>query len=363
MTTAAWPFLIGRATTAGHRVVVAPGFMADNPGDVDALGWLARGGDTDKAEAILVEMPDFSGGPLTALFRVFHAHERDYFGTSSDLLLDSAGRPIRLTEGIAVRLTGAEVARLRLTTTDLNTAHQILTPFFRDFWHHDGQYPMQYSEPFVAGDANDGTPLTLRALTPRRPARPRPRAARSPAAYRVSAVSSSPRQPAMRSPSSLLAIAAACVTFILALGIFRLTASVPMPRTGQDTQPSHSSAQATAPNSVELAGASQVLTELCSDLLSGNSDSAYALTTPAFRAALGDAEFYGELLGGYNKAASCKAGAFTVESVNAGTAALTIDTKAGIMQTWMVGLTLADEQWLINQLIRENLGGDKISGL
>jgi hypothetical protein len=324
VTAAAWPFLVSRSRNAGYRVVVVPGFMVVSQRDAAAVGWLSTSEETGPAEAIVKEMKGLATGPVTAVFRNFLAAAQDYLPDGRGLLKDGSGRPIIVTEGVILRLTGPQTTELGLTTADLSKAHDIVRAAFGEFWQLEDGYPQQRSRPFPAGRAADGTmPLTLRDAEPAPTSPPRQTQPPGPSAY----TSSTYRAPRPRWRLIAGAGAAAAATCLAALGIYHL---VSPPR------PVYTSQQA------------QFLADFCGALVAGEPGTAYALTTPAFDATTTETAFAAELLNGYGRAHSCTP--TKPPSTSADAAAITLVTMNGMTETWDMTLVTRNGELGIDHL-------------
>ncbi|HKS45032.1 MAG TPA: hypothetical protein VJT49_07910 [Amycolatopsis sp.] len=155
MTTLAWPFLVARTRTAGHRVVVAPDFMVARD-TATSLGQVAVGADTPEGEAVV-----HTAGGLAIVSRLFVAGHADYGIDGDGLLRDGSGRAIRFTEGLVLRGEPTH-----LTAADLARAHQAVTGPYQRFWLDEDGYRTAPSSGFPVG-ASPGMPLRLRHSTPR----------------------------------------------------------------------------------------------------------------------------------------------------------------------------------------------------
>jgi hypothetical protein len=347
---AAWPFLLGRSKNAGHRIVVAPGYLADGgqPWEIERL---ARG-ESSPGEAFIAEVPHGPGGePATAIFRVFRATEADFLGPGDNPLTDRGGREIRITEGIVLPLPRARAERLGLTTADLEAFHLLLAPSFREFWQQEDSYRTTFSRPVsVGGQADRGPALTLRPLGfgpaappsspplaggdartawPPRPARPAPGPTAAGGAAAGGFPPASPGGPASRGRPVALAIGAAIITFAVVVGAYEVLASRP----GSGSGPPGRDMKTT-------------LADMCSALDNGNLALAYSLTTPGFRARTSQAAFSAELTAGTGKARSCD----PALAAGSATGTVTITTDSGGARSWTVGLTSNGSSWEISSL-------------
>jgi hypothetical protein len=332
----AWPFLVGRAKHAGHRVVVAPDYMTASA--IQDLGKLARG-ETGPGEAFIAEGSLGPGGTrATAVFRVFRALHADYFGAGDEPLTDRGGREIRMTEGIVMPVPRAEAERLGLTAGDLEAAHRSLESSFRDFWREEDGYPLQRSTPVaVTGRDRGGPALALRPSGSPQVATGDPVPPPSPVA--IPAVTSMPaaapagqgaRYPRYRlageerSRGRVIAIIAIAATtaFAVVLGAYLILSPPP----GRDV--------------------ATTLAQMCTALDAGKIDRAYALTTPAFRAKTTQATFGTELTQGTGQAESCRPASTTGKA----TGLVSITTASGVTQSWTVALSRSGSTWEINSL-------------
>jgi hypothetical protein len=322
---AGWPFLVARSRNAGYRVIVAPEFMAGSRQDVAAIGWLATGEETDTTEAFVKELKVPAEAPATAVFRNFPAHARDYLPGGNGLLKDSSGRPIIMTEGFILRLTGTQTTKLWLTTADLSRAHELVKPTFREFWQLEDKYPQQQSQSFPVGQVTSGeVPLTLINVQPS--SAPASRQASPPPAPAEATRQTQPKRIVL---GVVAAILAACLA---AIGIYRLIFA---------PQPVHSSGQA------------QFLRAFCRDLDAGKTSTAYALMTPTFDATITMKTFTEALLNGHTQARSCTPA--SPSSTSPGVAAITVATQNGPPTTWDLTLVMRDGKLKINRLQDEEI--------
>src|SRR2546423_1858643 len=180
MTEHGWPFLIGRAEHAGYRVVVVPDFMADAAA-VDALSGAARDVRLPADTACVRELRGLECGPVTVVYRCFNPRADDY-GLGGDELSDGFGRPIRVTEGVALR-SAATGGLPEITIADLDRAHAAVAGAYRDFWQHERDYVRRTSagRPLGNSAGSGEQPVHLEVAQPL--SRPRAAtAARGPAA-------------------------------------------------------------------------------------------------------------------------------------------------------------------------------------
>lgn len=323
MIAAGWPFLVSRSRSAGYRVIIAPEFMAGSRQDVAAIGWLATGEETDTAEAFVKELKRPAEAPATAVFRNFLAHAHDYLPGGSGLLKDSSGRPIMITEGLILRLTGTQTTELGLTTADLSRAHELVKPTFREFWQQEDKYPQQQSQSFPVGQVTPGAvPLTLRNTQPS-PAQAL-RQASPPTASRPRAPAEATRPTRPKWRLILGVVAAVLAACLAAIGVYRLIA--PQPASGK----------------------AQFLRAFCGDLVAGKTSTAYALTTPAFDTTTTERAFTAALLNGDTQARSCTPA--SPSSTSASAAAITVATGGGTPKTWDLTLVMRDGKLKINRL-------------
>jgi hypothetical protein len=343
VTGGAWPFIVGRSRNAGYRVVVAPGFMKDGPrDDVERIGWLATSDVTGSAEAIVTEISGLATRPATAVFRNLRGREQDYFPAGRGLLTDSVGRPILLTEGFILELSRERVTELPLTSADMDRAHELVAPAFREFWQYNGDdYPQQYSGPFHAGgNPSAGTRLYLRlprAAADGASSRPPARSYSPPPESGAGVITKSRRRAKYTrrhvSPPSnwrlIFAVTAAIGSVSLAcLVIVSLISRPPSHAHTAVSSPSSSPVRGSGPTSALTSAQKSLLTGFCRALDAGDIHAAYALTARAFQAAVSEETFAADLLGGYTKAKSCVPGEFAAGS-GASTAPLTITIETG----------------------------------
>lgn len=157
----AWPFLIGRTKTQDHRIIVIPEFMTGGP-LASALRSRTDGEPGPPGVASLREIQTSPKEPVTVIYRVLSGHAEDYGLPGDGLLTDEHGRPILLTEGVALRRPASAVQQSGITQADLDHAHALITPAYQAFWTEGAQFARHSSEYFaLAGNQSRGTPLTL----------------------------------------------------------------------------------------------------------------------------------------------------------------------------------------------------------
>jgi hypothetical protein len=157
----AWPFLIGRTRTQDHRIIVIPEFMTGGP-LASALRSRTDGEPGPPGIASLREIQTSTKEPVTVIYRVFFAHAENYGLPGDGLLTDEHGRPILLTEGLALRRPASAVQQAGITQADLDHAHALVMPAYQTFWNEGAQFARHSSEYFaLARNEPRGTPLTL----------------------------------------------------------------------------------------------------------------------------------------------------------------------------------------------------------
>lgn len=136
MSALGWPFLIGRVRGAGHRVVVAPGFMitAGTEAELDAVS-----GRAGEGEVVTYALP---GGQHLAVAVVVAARAADFGLEGEGPLRDRAGRTILLTEGLVIPSNAPHPC-----AQDLQRAHRDVVPAYREFWVLEEDYTTTASGP------------------------------------------------------------------------------------------------------------------------------------------------------------------------------------------------------------------------
>ena len=162
----AWPFLIGRTRTQDHRIIVIPEFMTGGP-LASALRSRTDGEPGPPGIASLREIQISPKEPVAVIYRVLLAHAEDYGLPGNGVLTDEHGRPILLTEGLALRRPASAVQQAGITQADLDHAHSLITPAYQAFWAEGAQFARHPSECFALGrNESRGTPLTLVSGSP-----------------------------------------------------------------------------------------------------------------------------------------------------------------------------------------------------
>ncbi len=323
MTEHGWPFLIGRAEHAGYRVVVVPDFMADAAA-VDALSGAARDVRLPADTACVRELRGLECGPVTVVYRCFNPRADDY-GLGGDELSDGFGRPIRVTEGVALR-SAATGGLPEITIADLDRAHAAVAGAYRDFWQHERDYVRRTSagRPLGNSAGSGEQPVHLEVAEPW--SRPRAAtAARGPAA----------RQPAEHRRRPRRTAPAVAVT--AAVLIAGLVVGVPLVSGALRGKP--------AP------AAASVLGGFCDALKAGRPDAAYGYTSPQLRSMISPTDFVRELLPTAPRATEC---AYTVKVASGSAARGTVVLTAGSAPptTWNVTLAAGGgASWLIDSLM------------
>ena len=124
----AWPFLVARTSSAGHRVVLAPDFMVE--GDThELLSRVAAGPPTPPGELVHHALPD----DISVLSRVVEPYGQTYGIDVAGPLRDHFGRRIRATEGLVFRGAAPPV----VTSEDLAAVHGVIARAYRQAWLDD----------------------------------------------------------------------------------------------------------------------------------------------------------------------------------------------------------------------------------
>ncbi len=172
MSTAAWPFLVGRNQTLGYQVVVSPQFMSE----MAASYILAQvtGGDESPPGSVMAREIRIRGvGKISVIFRVVRPQAEEYDVGGTDVLRDVGGRPIRLFEGLVVQNGLEQIKEITLTEEDLQMAHDQVKEAYRLFWSADESFTERESVPFnLKAPASAHDQLLLKVDNPLEVSRP-----------------------------------------------------------------------------------------------------------------------------------------------------------------------------------------------
>lgn len=294
MSAEAWPYAVTRGQQTGYQAVLVPGFLAD-AGLTYVLEWASRQ-ETDEPGTATVREVLGAAQTLSLAYRVSEVRGDRYGLGGGEVLEDINGRPIRVFEGLVLRLPAPEVVSLGLTTRDLDAVARLAAPPFRELWKAETRIEaetsaprqvgkadpaarpvnMQVAEPYVIpdSDADDRAPVP--------PAVPRP-GVRIPSGDPDAAGG---RRPPPQVPKGLIPVAATVVALALVGWLLsRLFSSSP------------------SPNGNQLA-ATTVVKQLCDDLGSGKAGHAFGDLSTAYRDSTSEAAFATSLLGS-NSSATC----------------------------------------------------------
>ena len=327
----AWPFLIGRTRDHGHRVVVAPGFMTE-PSDVVALGNATGRSPGSFDAAVVREIAGLSAGPATAVFRSYLPRASQFGLGDEDALLDGSGRPIRLTEGLVLRVPETQARKAGITPADLDRAHDAVTGAYQAYWSDGGSFTRQESAPFTVV-----VPKTRPepALSSSSSAVPAPDPDEIPVGVQQPPVWREPR-PARHRGRSVVVAVIVVVLAVIATVIVKKVLSRGSP-----------ASEATP---------AQLLSSVCADLKTGDLGAAYDQTTVSYQQQNSESAFRADLLPG----ASAKAGTCTyaVRAAGASSAQVVLAISGDTVPaaSWHVTVTLQQEPpWRISAVHRTSI--------
>ena len=307
----AWPYAITRGQLPGYQAVLVPGFLAD-AGLTYVLEYASRQ-ETDEPGTATVREVLGAPGTLSLAYHVREARGDRYGLGEEEVLEDANGRPIRVFEGLVLRLTPPEVVSLGLTARDLDAVARLAAPLLRSLWEAETSLEAEPSGPRLVGNADPAAwPLRMQIAEPyvipgsdvehvppipyidrRRhdpiPAgdsyaaagrRPQPDAGAPPHPW-----DHEPGPPPPPRPKRRIAIAAAVV--VLVLIVFLISRLV--------------SPSAPSPTGNYLA-ANTTVNQFCADLSGGKISHAYQELSAAYRASHKQSAFKASLLGADSEA-------------------------------------------------------------
>jgi hypothetical protein len=103
---------------------------------------------------------------LTVVFRMITARGADDGSGDRKPLVDTAGRPIEVLEGLVLRDTLPRVRDVGLARTDLDAAHRQVAEAFRAFWRSTGPFPPRTSQQVAISQDRPGERLPLTVAEP-----------------------------------------------------------------------------------------------------------------------------------------------------------------------------------------------------
>jgi hypothetical protein len=340
MTDVAWPFLVTRTRNTDHRFVVIPEVMMDSPRATSLRASI--GGTPGKRGTALVQEIQSLPEPMTVVYQVRRARAEDYGIPGAGILTDSAGRPILATEGVLLRGAASAVIKSGVSQAVLDEAHALVAPAYREFWAAEGNFARRAAKPFpLPADGSPSLRLSLPSReqtgsTPPASAHPRPpqeALATAPSADTVAASGTRrSRATVVGVFASAAGLTAAAVTGAVVLAINLLG--------------SHAS-------DTTSRSAAQTMRDLCSDLRSGRSASAYDdLTTSGYRARTTQPGFTSELLPHGTVTTTCTYQVQATSGAATADATMTI-TQQGTSQSWRVTLTSGSaSSWQVASITR-----------
>jgi hypothetical protein len=320
----AWPFLIGRTRDHGHRVVVAPGFMTE-PSDVVALGDATGRSPGSSDAAVVREVAGLSAGPATAVFRSYLPRASQFGLGDEDMLLDGSGRPIRLTEGLVLRVRETQARRADITPADLDRAHDAVTGAYQEYWSDGGSFTRRQSAPFTVVVPNMRPELALSSASSAALA---PHHDETQAGMQQPVVRREPRSARHRGRS----IAVAVIVVVLAVTAAVIVKKV-LIRSGPAPQVTPA----------------QLLSSVCADLKIGDLGAAYDQTTVSYQHKNSESAFRADLLPGAAAKASTCTYAVRAAGTSSAQAVLAISGATVPAASWRVTVTLQQDQpWRIS---------------
>jgi hypothetical protein len=221
-----WPFLVARGREIGYQLLLAPDFILAGRESGLVLGEVR--GEVPADGPARVTVVGSGSGPLSVVQRTVRATRGDVGATDRPEapLLDRAGRPILLGYGFVCRGTGLDGVDER----DLEPARSAALAAYRRFYAAEEDFVPEPSQPYRLSS-------TLVAATAVPTPGPRRRSApvEAPASVEASGsawtsevLPSAPVAPPARPPArSVLAVAAAVVLVVLALGIYLVNSNGP----------------------------------------------------------------------------------------------------------------------------------------
>jgi hypothetical protein len=276
MAAKAWPYAVARGETSGYQAIVVPAFLAED-GLTYVLEYASRQ-ETDEPGAVTVrDLIGAGHGPLSLAYRVTEARAADY-GLGDGLLEDTAGRTIRVFEGLVLRIPAERIVSIGLTAADLDVVSSVTVPAFRKLWMAGTSIDAEPStEISVGGSASGSRPLNVQVAEPYVvPGTPQPGGrvfSVSRSADRDRAHPSHPGHPGRPRRSRTRLITAVAIVLAALLGWYLTRSPSPSP------------------------SLSTTVRQLCADLSSGKDSDAYQQFSAAYRHANSLAAFDTSLLG------------------------------------------------------------------
>lgn len=161
----AWPYAVSRGQRPGYQAVLVPGFLAD--AELTYVLEYASRQETDELGTATVREVLGAPGMLSLAYRVREARGDRYGLGGEEVLEDAYGRPIRVFEGLALRLPPSEVVSLGLTARDFDAVARLAAPFLRALWKAETSLEAEPSGPRLVGNADPGAwPLKMQIAEP-----------------------------------------------------------------------------------------------------------------------------------------------------------------------------------------------------
>jgi hypothetical protein len=279
----AWPYAVTRGQLTGYQAILVPGFLAD--AELTFVLEYASRQETDEPGTATVREVLGAAQTLSLAYRVSEVRGDRYGLGGEEVLEDLNGRPIRVFEGLVLRLPAPEVVSLGLTTRDLDAVTRLAAPPFRTLWKAETRIEAEPSAPRRVGKADPAAwPLNMQIARPyvipdsvSKPPWPEDHEPGPPPP---------PPPPPPRVPKGLITVAAAVGALALVGWLLsQLFSSSP------------------SPNGNQLA-ATTIVTQLCHDLSSGKAGHAFGDLSTAYRHSTSQAAFATSLLGS-NSSAKC----------------------------------------------------------
>jgi hypothetical protein len=153
-----WPFLVGSGRTVGQRVILAPEFLLADKSSALLLKAVGSAqvtrSDSRGTVAWRRHVQGGHAGDFIVIFRMIRVRS-ELVGKAGGDLLDSASRPVYLSEGVVLKDAHASI-----TESVLGQAHDISVLAFREFWEADNRFaqpvasrPLPRPEPARGGSA------------------------------------------------------------------------------------------------------------------------------------------------------------------------------------------------------------------
>jgi len=161
----AWPYAVTRGATSGYQAIVAPAFLAQ-AGEAYVLEYASRQETSEPGAVTVRDVVGATEEPLSLAYRVLEVRADRYALGGTDPLEDSAGRVIRVFEGLVLRLPAERVPSIGLTAADLDAVTAATAPAFRKLWAAGSRIEPEASPALSVGGAAGESPLSVRISVP-----------------------------------------------------------------------------------------------------------------------------------------------------------------------------------------------------